>query len=425
MHGINQQKKEIEPKMIKDINIRKKLRSKEKDDETNREETRRKDLQKFNPVLPALQKIADESVSQLYHNLKQVSPESVVFKCIPEDIIEEDDTISLYTIAEGVRAKYSDDDEKVSTFLKSLSISTEKASRLEIKTRGQSENDLWKQARIGRLTASKHHDIYTKVNTIAKSTGVIKPKTTPLVKQILFHNMNIDNVDAIKWGRMHEQTALKQFYAQEATKHQRYKLTACGLFVDPKRQYIAASPDGMFSCACHGDAVIEVKCPFKIRKKTIKDGVHECDFLEEDPVSQKPRIKRSHKYYTQIISQMAVTGRKFGLFVVWTEQDMMIEEIKFDDAHWGKVEQNLVIFFKGYVCPVLLGLKQIFFCPTCDVVLLEPQEISEKEEQDLNSVQCDRCQLWYHLKCQNLSVAEAENLPEEWLCTSCIITSQT
>ena len=122
---------------------------------------------------------------------------------------------------------------------------------------------------------------------------------------------------------------------------------------------------------------------------------------------------------------MAVTGRKFGLFVVWTEQDMMIEEIKFDDAHWGKVEQNLVIFFKGYVCPVLLGLKLIFFCPTCDVVLLEPQEISEKEEQDLNSVQCDRCQLWYHLKCQNLSVAEAENLPEEWLCTSCIITSQT
>ena len=56
----------------------------------------------------------------------------------------------------------------------------------------------------------------------------------------------------------------------------------------------------------------------------------------------------------------------------------------------------------------------------CDVVLLEPHEISEKEQQDLNSVQ-----LWYHFKCQNLSVAEAENLPEEWLSTSCIITSQT
>ena len=63
------------------------------------------------------------------------------------------------------------------------------------------------------------------------------------------------------------------------------------LFIDPNRPYIAASPDGMFSCACHGDAVIEIKCPFKIRKKTIKDGVHECDFLEEDPVTHKSRIE--------------------------------------------------------------------------------------------------------------------------------------
>ena len=86
---------------------------------------------------------------------------------------EEDDTISLYNIAEGISAKYHDGDEKVSTFLKSLQISTEMASRLEIKTKGQSENELWKQARIGWLTASKHHEIYTKVNTIAKSTGVI------------------------------------------------------------------------------------------------------------------------------------------------------------------------------------------------------------------------------------------------------------
>ena len=54
------------------------------------------------------------------------------------------------------------------------------------------------------------------------------------------------------------------------------------MFVDPNRQYMAAFPDGMFSCACHGDAVTEVKCPFKIRKKT-----------EKDPATQKLRIKRS------------------------------------------------------------------------------------------------------------------------------------
>ena len=180
--------------------------------------------------------------------------------------------------------------------MKSLSVSTETASRLEIKTRGQSENERWEQAGIGRLTASKHHEIYTKVNTITKSTGVIKPKTTPLVKQILFHDMNIDNVDAIKWRRMHEQTALKQFYAQEATKHQKYKLTACG--------YCSLTPIGnilqLFQMACFHVHVMEMQLlklmPFKIRKKSIKDGVHECfvhDLLKDDPATQKPRIKRS------------------------------------------------------------------------------------------------------------------------------------
>ena len=88
------------------------------------------------------------------------------------------------------------------------------------------------------------------------------------------------------------------------------------------------------------------------------------------------------------------------------------------------LEKNLTIFFKGYICPVLLGLKEIVFCGVCDNVLLESHEISEKEEQNFNSVQCNSCQLWYHLKCENLSVTEAENLPEKWLCASCIMASQ-
>ncbi len=32
--------------------------------------------------------------------------------------------------------------------------------------------------------------------------------------------MNVDNLDAFKWGRMHEGTALEKFYTQEAIKHQ-------------------------------------------------------------------------------------------------------------------------------------------------------------------------------------------------------------
>ena len=37
--------------------------------------------------------------------------------------------------------------------------------------------------RKGRLTASRKHDVYTKVNTITQSQGVVTLKTTALVEK--------------------------------------------------------------------------------------------------------------------------------------------------------------------------------------------------------------------------------------------------
>ena len=62
-----------------------------------------------------------------------------------------------------------------------------------------------------RLTASRHHDIYTKVNTIARSQGAAKSKTTPLVEKILFPEKPSVTNAAIKWGIDHEADALKCF----------------------------------------------------------------------------------------------------------------------------------------------------------------------------------------------------------------------
>ena len=71
----------------------------------------------------------------------------------------------------------------------------------------------------------------------------------------------MSNIDAIKRPRDH-QDFLKLFYIHEAMNLADYKITCCGLFVDKNKPYIAASPDGMFSCKCHEGYVIEIKCPF-------------------------------------------------------------------------------------------------------------------------------------------------------------------
>ena len=75
---------------------------------------------------------------------------------------------------------------------------------------------------------------------------------------------------------------------------------------------------------------------------------------------------------------MGVTAKNLGLFIVWPEKDMIVEEIKFDEAHWDKVSKNLYIFVKGYICPFLLGLKHMLVCGLCKHILLDHHEKSEK-----------------------------------------------
>ena len=76
-------------------------------------------------------------------------------------------------------------------FLKNMNISDKTIQQLEKATRGQSENELWRQIRLGRLTASNHHNIYTKMNSVLKSIDPIKPKTTTLAAQIIFGGPNL------------------------------------------------------------------------------------------------------------------------------------------------------------------------------------------------------------------------------------------
>ena len=50
-------------------------------------------------------------------------------------------------------------------------MSKEKISKIELLTRGQSNNELWYNYRKGVITASKGHSVLTKMNKILKPTG--------------------------------------------------------------------------------------------------------------------------------------------------------------------------------------------------------------------------------------------------------------
>jgi hypothetical protein len=132
---------------------------------------------------------------------------------------------------------------------------------------------------------------------------------------------------------------------------------------------------------------------------------------------EKIRLRRNHKYYTQITGQLTLTGCKRCYFVVWTTiGTLFVENIEFDEAHWQDVLRNLVVFYKSYMCKVLLGIREICFCPSCSKPCLEPNEI-EKDEENENSICCDSCGMWYHWQCVNLQSEGSQET--KFVCLTC------
>lgn len=91
--------------------------------------------------------------------------------------------------------------EKVNGFLATLPLSDEEVSFIEKETRGQSSSTAWKEHRKGRITASNFKEVCTKIDSLAKTRGNVKPKTTPLLAKLVSGSEDLDHVPAIKWGK--------------------------------------------------------------------------------------------------------------------------------------------------------------------------------------------------------------------------------
>ena len=161
----------------------------------------------------------------------------------------------------------------------------------------------------------------------SKSDALIKArnkkvKYTPLVSTIINENEDISNLPQIKWGTDHESDAIKAFMSDIAPQHVggMEGFRECGLFVKGDYPFLAGSPDGMFVCKCCSPAAIEAKCPYSVRFEDLhKEEVYrKVEFLEKGS-DAKPKLKTTHRYYSQVQAVMWVIGANHCYFIVWTE----------------------------------------------------------------------------------------------------------
>ena len=95
---------------------------------------------------------------------------------------------------------------------------------------------------------------------------------------------------------------------------------------------------------------------------------------------------------------------------MWTRVgDPFIELIHFDQDHWDKIRNSLMVFFKSFVLDILLGLKTLFVCPICD-----KSGIDHLDYDNERCISCSKCLVKYHYKCSNY-----ENEDDDFLCAFC------
>lgn len=414
-------KKEVEPCKISDLTPRKDKKTKKESARDAAEEYECK--KQYDPRKPGDRKITSERVSLLLNNIKLNLPSACVLLSVehgtekgtlPKSIC---DQATEFMADKDIEA--TSVEEIVPIFLEHCQMTATQVAEVEKISRGQSANLNWKQQRLGRVTASKFHTVSTKSESLMNARGQKKVTYTPLVGEILYGSTDISSLPQIQWGVRHEKTAIKTFMAEVLPKHDGglESFRECGLFVKPDHSYLAGSPDGIVTCKCCGVGTVEVKCPYSVRNSNIhiKEVYSKTDFIEE--FNGHPRLKRTHKYYTQVQAQMWAVGASHSFFIVWTEgHKPLYEVIQYDSNLCLKAVNNITLFYKAYVLPCLLGYRNVYECPKCCKYILEESEINNPDKE--NSVCCDSCNLWWHLTCAESPVITSE---DDWICNNCLL----
>ena len=212
--------------------------------------------------------------------------------------------------------------------------------KIETFTKGQHKNILWMHCRKHTITASIAHRINNafKKNDVRFRVRALIGKETHIPKYI----------PALLYGQQMEEIAIEAFLQLNLSKHENLKCLRMGLRLYEKAPMLGASVDGIIECDCHGQTLLEVKCPYSLRDKSINaEGCKLPYFTDE------LQLKKQHSHYTQVQFGMGVYGIKNAVFLVWSEVDLVINNIAFDKEFFEQLVHNLSLYYNQSYLPYL------------------------------------------------------------------------
>ena len=221
-----------------------------------------------------------------------------------------------------------------------LSISGAVNDYLESSTRSQANCIVWHEQRAGRITASNAH-VVLHTNPESPAPSVMKSITTLKVTPMM--------APALVYGRENESQVFTTVEGVLSTWHTNSSLRPAGMRISEKFPWLSASADGIIKCECHSLSLLEIKCPYTARDTPQRDIV-----ADSSHYMFEGRLRRGHRYYTQVQLQMYVYDTTLCEFVVLVGDGLMRETIRRDDAYIDGMLLKLDRFWVRHVAPELI-----------------------------------------------------------------------
>ena len=159
---------------------------------------------------------------------------------------------------------------------------------------------------------------------------------------------------------------------QHSHGHPDLMVSPCGFHISATHPFLGASPDGAVYDPQQNDqsfGFLEVKCPYTCRDLLPVKGCSVSGFCYAcDLATSTLKLKTNRMYFAQVQGQMAVGGRIWCGFVVFTRKGIHIQRIKFDHVYWTeKLLSKLEAFYDNYFAPELVSPVRALGLPMRDL----------------------------------------------------------
>ena len=229
---------------------------------------------------------------------------------------------------------------------RTYAITPDQIIKLEESTRLQAKCKLWQNHRAGRITASNLKAVV--------STSADNPAKS-LIKKLCYPEAYKFSSAATTWGCQHEEDAIEEFLDQFYLGHSDVTFDRCGLSLSKLHPFMGASPDGIVSCSCHEKSLIEVKCPYSCSKQSLADYADGKKSVCLQQVDGGLKLNKSHSYYYQIQCQLNICEFQLCYFVVWSPEELHVEEINRDASFFAELVPAVDRFLVRCILPEIIG----------------------------------------------------------------------